>query len=143
MHKHEITKSGRCWQKIVIFIDLEKNKRLPDAIGKMIHLRYLNMSSSYICAFPPSIGNLQGLQTLEFPQDIEESIISLPHEICNAKQLRHFIGAFRWPFRVNNLTNLRTLKWVVVGDQMESNPMDLINIQELDVYVEGNGKRFN
>ncbi|KAI8023952.1 putative disease resistance RPP8-like protein 4 [Camellia lanceoleosa] len=67
----------------------------------------------------------------------------LPDEICNAKQLRHLIGCFKWPFRVENLTNLQTLNYIVVDDQMEFNPLrDLINLHELYVELSGELKGF-
>ncbi|KAG5530566.1 hypothetical protein RHGRI_025502 [Rhododendron griersonianum] len=55
----------------------------------------------------------------------------LPDEICKAKQLRYLVGNFKWPIRVDNLTNLRTLKELSVEGQMEFNSMDLINLREL------------
>ncbi|KAL7239251.1 hypothetical protein ACSBR2_005196 [Camellia fascicularis] len=114
---------------------------LLDAIEKLIHLRYFRISDSNINKIPPSIGNLQTLQTLEFSKS--DSPILLPDEICNAKQLRHLIGCFKWPFRVENLTNLHTLKFTEVDDRMEFNPSrDLINLRELYVVLNGESKGF-
>ena len=86
-----------------------RKARLPDAIGKMIQWRYLDLSHTYMDELSSSIGNLRGLQTLKFPQNSPDSPLLLPDEIGNVKQLRHLIGMFQWPFRVNNLRNLRTL----------------------------------
>ncbi|XP_057502263.1 disease resistance protein RPP13-like isoform X1 [Actinidia eriantha] len=118
----------------------EKN-RLAEAIRKLIHLRYLGLDRTQIDDISPFIGNLQALQTLEIKRTYAHPIL-LPDEICKAKQLRHLIGAFKWPFRVDNLTNLRTLTCVVVEDQMEFDPMDLINLRELSVYIVGQSNRF-
>ncbi|KAL7259340.1 hypothetical protein ACSBR1_005274 [Camellia fascicularis] len=116
---------------------------LLDAIDKLIHLRYLRISGSKINKISPSIGNLQTLQTLEFSGFLRS--IRLPDEICNAKQLRHLIGCFKWPFRVENLTNLQTLNriYIEVDDRMELNPLtDLINLHELNVVLNGELKGF-
>ncbi|KAH7841254.1 hypothetical protein Vadar_027648 [Vaccinium darrowii] len=107
--------------------------RLPDEIGKLIHLRYLGLLGSKINALSQFVGNLHALQTLELNTSSYCKPIQLPDEICKAKQLRHLIGQFRWPFRVDNLTNLRTLDRVFVEDQMEFDPMNLINLRELCV----------
>ncbi|CAL5339734.1 unnamed protein product [Camellia sinensis] len=109
---------------------------LLHSIDKLIHLRYFRITDFKINKIPPSIGNLQTLQTLEISR-FDNPIIMLPDEICNAKQLRHLIGCFKWLFRVENLTNLQTLSYTVVDDRMEFNPLrDLINLPEL--YVEFN-----
>ncbi|KAI8537277.1 hypothetical protein RHMOL_Rhmol09G0010700 [Rhododendron molle] len=112
------------------------NKRLPDEIGKLIHLRYLGLRN--MNALSQFIGNLHALQTLEVHK-VGGAPIQLPDEICKAKQLRHLIGRFKWPLRVDNMTNLQTLKEVVVEDQMEFNPMDLINLRELSIQYVGEG----
>ncbi|XP_057503472.1 uncharacterized protein LOC130787027 [Actinidia eriantha] len=94
-------------------------------------------------AFPDNKNgsNLQALQTLEMGGSVG-SPISLPDEICKAKQLRHLVGVFKWPFRVDNLINLRTLTHVVVEGLMEFNPMDLINLRDLSVFVMEQSNRF-
>ncbi|KAI8022473.1 Disease resistance protein RPP13 [Camellia lanceoleosa] len=114
---------------------------LLDAIDKLIHLRYFRISGFKMNKIPPSIGNLQTLQTLECSEF--RTSIMLPDEICNAKQLRHLIGCFKWPFRVENLTNLQTLNHIEVDDRMEFNPSrDLINLRELQVELNGESKGF-
>ncbi|KAE9450374.1 hypothetical protein C3L33_17725, partial [Rhododendron williamsianum] len=117
----------------------EENKRLPDEIGKLIHLRYLGLTN--VNGLSQFIGNLHALQTLDLNMSYRDHPIQLPDEICKAKQLRHLIGRFKWPFRVDNMTNLQTLKEVVVEDhgQMEFNPMDLINLRELTIEYVGEG----
>ncbi|PSS06211.1 Disease resistance protein [Actinidia chinensis var. chinensis] len=115
--------------------------RLAEAIGKLIRLRYLGLRYTQIHDLSPFIGNLQSLQTLDVRGHFENPI-SLPDEICKAKQLRHLLGEFKWPFRVDNLTNLRTLTRVVVEDQMEFDSMNLINLRELSVFIVGQSNRF-
>ncbi|KAG5530898.1 hypothetical protein RHGRI_025749 [Rhododendron griersonianum] len=120
----------------------KEKQRLPDEIGKLIHLRYLGLCGTCINPLSQFIGSLHALQTLELSTDLYNGPIQLPNEICEAKQLRHLIGLFKWPFRVDNMKNLQTLKKVIVEDQMEFNPMDMINLRELHVYyVRKDGKR--
>ncbi|KAF5946138.1 hypothetical protein HYC85_016366 [Camellia sinensis] len=57
--------------------------------------------------------------------------IMLPDEICNVKQLRHLIGCFKWPFPVENLTNLQTLNYIVVVFKGESKGFILDSIGRL------------
>ncbi|KAG5530895.1 hypothetical protein RHGRI_025746 [Rhododendron griersonianum] len=111
-----------------------EKQRLPDEIGKLIHLKYLGLCGTYINALSQFIGNLHALQSLELNTSRYHDPIQLPNEIRKAKQLRHLIGRFKWPFQVDNMKNLRTLKKVFVEDQMEFNPMDMINLRELQVY---------
>ncbi|XP_058182918.1 disease resistance protein RPP13-like [Rhododendron vialii] len=113
--------------------EVREKQRLPDEIGKLIHLRYLGLCGTNISPLSQFIGNLHALQTLELGENRHNDPIQLPNEICEAKQLRHLLGLFKWPFRVDNMKNLRTLQKVLIEDQMEFNPMDMINLRELHV----------
>ncbi|XP_058184432.1 putative disease resistance RPP13-like protein 3 [Rhododendron vialii] len=57
--------------------------RLPDEIGKLIHLRYLSLHSTKLNELSPFIGNLHALQTLELSHGRDPT--QLPDEICKAK----------------------------------------------------------
>ncbi|KAH7833282.1 hypothetical protein Vadar_004749 [Vaccinium darrowii] len=120
------------------FSDRKTEERLSDEIGKLIHLRYLGVSGTIIEALSQFIGNLHTLQTLELDES-KRLPIQLPKEVCKAEQLRHLIGYFKWSSRVDNLQNLRTLRTVVVEDQVEFNPMGLINLRELGVHYVSEG----
>ncbi|KAG5534153.1 hypothetical protein RHGRI_022332 [Rhododendron griersonianum] len=114
--------------------------KLLDEIGKLIHLRYLGLRGTEIDQISPFIGNLHALQTLEL-DPFSDVLVQLPDEIRNAKQLRRLLGVFKWPFPVDNLTKLRTIGGVVVGDQMEFDPTVLINLRELWVKFVGRDRR--
>ncbi|XP_058181109.1 disease resistance protein RPP13-like [Rhododendron vialii] len=120
----------------------EVQEKLPDEIGKLIHLRYLGLCGTHINALSQFRVNFHALQTLELNTSPYHDPIQLPNEICEAKQLRHLIGVFNWPFRVDNMKNLQTLTKVFVEDQMEFNPIDMVNLRELHVcYVRKDEKR--
>ncbi|PSS06210.1 Disease resistance protein [Actinidia chinensis var. chinensis] len=129
------------WDLPFNFSQGREQNRLAKAMGKLIHLRYLGLNRIQIDDLSPFIGNLQALQTLELKGDYDNPIL-LPDEIRKAKHLRHLLGVFKWPFRVDSLTNLRTLTYVVVEDQMEFDPMNLINLRELVVLIVGQSNRF-
>ncbi|KAE9466154.1 hypothetical protein C3L33_01933, partial [Rhododendron williamsianum] len=116
-------------------------KRLLDEIGKLIHLRYIGLRATEIFQISSYIGNLHALQTLELSHYYFANPVQLPDEIRYAKQLRRLLGDFKWPFPVDNLTKLRTLGRVVVGDQMEFDPTVLINLRELWVEFVGRDRR--
>ncbi|KAI5348161.1 hypothetical protein L3X38_001048 [Prunus dulcis] len=61
---------------------------LPSEIGNMVHLRFLSVKRSEIKRFPPSLGNLVCLQTLDFRVLIYASMV-IPNVIKKMKQLRH------------------------------------------------------
>ncbi|KAI8540723.1 hypothetical protein RHMOL_Rhmol08G0008100 [Rhododendron molle] len=115
--------------------------RLLDEIRKLIHLRHLGLRGTKIHQISSFIGNLHALQTLELSRKFTAVPVQLPDEICYAKQLRRLLGVFKWPFPVDNLTKLRTLRRVVVGDQMEFDPTVLINLRELWVSYLGSDRR--
>ncbi|KAF5200128.1 Disease resistance protein rpp13 [Thalictrum thalictroides] len=59
---------------------------LPQQIWKLIFLHYLGLRNCFSVEFPPSIGNLARLQTL----DVRNTLLrSLTKEIWKLKQLRH------------------------------------------------------
>ncbi|KAG5534156.1 hypothetical protein RHGRI_022334 [Rhododendron griersonianum] len=137
------------WLHIVDFRDLEELSfcsspeteeiRLLDEIGKLIHLRYLGLRGTEIDQISSYIRNLHALQTLELRP--YAAPVQLPDEICCAKQLRRLLGEFKWPFPVDNLTELRILGRVEVEDQMEFDPSVLINLRELWVAFVGRDRR--
>ncbi|KAF5745384.1 disease resistance protein RPP13-like [Tripterygium wilfordii] len=104
--------------------------RLSDAIGKLIHLKYLGFKSVDTVEFPSSIGNLRSLQTLVATGN---SNWILPVEICKLSQLRHLIARTQGFLPVSTLTNLQTLKSVKFSQWVEIDTTDMINLRELEI----------
>ncbi|KAE9444955.1 hypothetical protein C3L33_23147, partial [Rhododendron williamsianum] len=93
--------------KLLTFLDLEKTKfhgsknkgseflkgkKLPKAIGNLIHLRYLSIRDSEITSLPSSIGNLQFLETLDLRYARHKygvKITNIPNVLWRLEQLRH------------------------------------------------------
>lgn len=90
---------------------------LPDSIGELIHLRYLDLSFTKIMTLPESLCNLYNLQTLK---------------------LRHCYHLKRLPNDMHNLVNLRHLS--LIGTRLEEMPRKmskLKNLQHLSRFVVG------
>ncbi|GAV67029.1 NB-ARC domain-containing protein [Cephalotus follicularis] len=94
-------------------------KRVPPSIGKLKHLRYLDLSKNYnIRRLPRSISRLCNLHTLKLSSCYE--LIELPRDIRNMISLLHLIidgccRLTRMPKGLGKLTRLRTLSLFVVG----------------------------
>ncbi|KAK2983787.1 hypothetical protein RJ640_017190 [Escallonia rubra] len=113
-------------------------RRLPDSIGELIHLKFLGL-------FPPrgrlprSICNLKSLQTLHLRTT--SPIEKLPPEICKLEQLRHLEGRFDELGSIYSLINLQTLSFVVpseltdIDKLKEFNTSRLVNLRKLSIVV--------
>ncbi|KAG5581854.1 hypothetical protein H5410_052481 [Solanum commersonii] len=90
-------------------------KELSAIIGKLIHLRYLDLSNTEITALPNSICKLYNLQTLRV--DHCYSLQELPFEMGNMISLRHIYCHSRsqMPLNMGQLTCLQTLQYFNVG----------------------------
>ncbi|KAL0414545.1 UNVERIFIED_CONTAM: Disease resistance protein RGA2 [Sesamum radiatum] len=104
-------------------LDLQQTyiEDLTPSIAKLIHLRFLDVSSTKIRAFPEPICKLYNLQTL---RAISCNVLrDLPCQLQNLVNLRHFvIGSvlstkFQMPVKIGKLTCLRTLKFFNVGQE--------------------------
>ncbi|XP_021803903.1 putative inactive disease susceptibility protein LOV1, partial [Prunus avium] len=85
---------------------------LPSEIGNMVHLRFLSVRSSEIKKFPPSLGNLVCLQTLDFRVSSYINMV-IPNVIKKMKQLRHLYLPLNYTAKDNmelsTLGHLQTL----------------------------------
>ncbi|KAH0720509.1 hypothetical protein KY290_005457 [Solanum tuberosum] len=90
-------------------------KELSAKIGKLIHLRYLDLSDTKITALPHSICELYNLQTFRFYKF--GSLLALPYEMGNMISLRHiyFCSRSQTPLNMGQLTCLQTLQYFNVG----------------------------
>ncbi|KAK1295949.1 putative disease resistance RPP13-like protein 3 [Acorus calamus] len=83
---------------------------LPDSIGELVHLRYLNLYNTGIVELPNSICNLWQVQTLILLKSM--NITKIPKDLSQMQELRHLEvdGRVDIPEGIGKLTNLRTLR---------------------------------
>ncbi|CDP19919.1 unnamed protein product [Coffea canephora] len=92
-------------------------QELPASIGKLIHLRYVNLSWSAISILPDSLCKLYNLQTLMLSYS---EVKVLPKGMCDLISLRHLhyednYKVFQMPLEMGRLTCLQTLEFFKVG----------------------------
>ncbi|XP_058078555.1 putative disease resistance protein RGA4 [Magnolia sinica] len=102
-------------------LDLSKanvTKELLASIGKLKHLRYLDLSYTKIQALPESISTLHNLQTLRLLEC--DYLAELPRDMSNMTSLRHIEISphLRWthmPANMGELKFLQTLPIFIIG----------------------------
>ncbi|GLU17201.1 hypothetical protein SLE2022_335920 [Rubroshorea leprosula] len=106
-------------------------EQLPTWIGKMKHLRYLDISNTAIKELPQFIMELYSLQTLRFMYCSE--IVKQPKGVENLVSLRHiyFNEDSCMPLRIGRLKDLQTLQLFVVGLQEGSRIEELGCLSQL------------
>ncbi|XP_028224377.1 putative disease resistance protein RGA1 isoform X2 [Glycine soja] len=106
---------------------------LPDSIGKLIHLRYLNLSHTSIKTLPESLCNLYNLQTLvlsgcrlltRLPTDME-NLVNLCHLHIYGTRIEEM------PRGMGMLSHLQHLDFFIVGKHKENGIKELGTLSNL------------
>ncbi|CAO2820263.1 unnamed protein product [Amaranthus hypochondriacus] len=109
-------------------------KSLSGSIGKLLHLRYLNLSKNDFEVLPKAITNLYNLQILrlesckqlkELPKDIGKLVHLRELNIWQCNSLTYM------PRGMSKLTNLRDLGMFVVGGERCSSWKELLNEMQI------------
>ncbi|GAU23577.1 hypothetical protein TSUD_385650 [Trifolium subterraneum] len=107
---------------------------LPDSIGELIHLRYLDLSTTKITTLPESLCNLYNLQTLKLCYC--KKLTRLPNDMQNLVNLRHLDIRGCWklkemPNEMSKLKNLQHLSCFHVGRHGEKGIKELGTLSNL------------
>ncbi|XP_022747848.1 putative disease resistance protein At3g14460 [Durio zibethinus] len=106
---------------------------LPEEIGNLKFLRYLNLSQTLITCLPNSLSTLYYLQTLILFECLE--LAELPKDMCRLINLQHLdirkTDLERMPEGMDKLKDLRILTDFVLGDQNGSSINELGKLKHL------------
>ncbi|KAG5053917.1 hypothetical protein JHK85_006427 [Glycine max] len=124
--------------RVLSFHDFRSLDSLPDSIGKLIHLRYLDLSHSSIETLPKSLCNLYNLQTLKLSDCIK--LTKLPSNMHKLVNLRH-LDIYDTPIKemprgMSKLNHLQHLNLFVVGKHQENGIKELGGLSNLHGQLE-------
>jgi len=134
--------------RVLSFCDFRSLFALPDTIGELIHLRYLNLSNTGIITLPESLCNLCNLQTLKLFSCF--NLTKLPSAMQNLVNLRHLeildTSIEEMPKRMGKLSQLQKLDFYIAGKHIENSIKELgglpnlhgsFSIEELENVTKG------
>jgi LysM repeat protein len=119
------------------FLDLEANglATLPESIGRLTNLQFLNLDANQLTTLPESIGHLTNLQTLNL---FLNQLTTLPESIGQLGRLQNLVlgqnQLTTLPESIGQLTNLQALR--LEGNQLTTLPESigqLTNLQALNL----------
>ncbi|XP_071917463.1 putative disease resistance protein RGA3 [Coffea arabica] len=122
----------------VLNLSYTTTEELPVSIGKLIHLRYVNLKRSAIGILPDSLCKLYNLQTLTLSYS---KVKDLPKGIRDLISLRHLHydisdNDFQMPLEMGRLTCLQTLEFFNVGREKGRQIEELGSLKNLKGKLE-------
>ncbi|XP_074313186.1 putative disease resistance protein RGA3 isoform X2 [Silene latifolia] len=122
------------WGYLRALVLQNPNIRIPDTIGNLLHLRYLNLSHSRMKNLPDSIVKLYNLKTLDITYC--EYLNGWPKEFSKLVNLTHLYWELCYelkcmPVGMSKLSHLRRLTEFVVEDESASGMQRVGQLKDL------------
>jgi hypothetical protein len=127
---------GSEFLRVINLQGIEIGETLTSAIGKVVHLQYLGITSCSLKHIPRSIGRLTSLQTLDVR---ETNVRELPRSFWMIKTLRHVLGfVLKLPKQIGSLKQLHTLDSIDLRVSevlaLEGTLGEMIHLESLSVW---------
>ncbi|XP_020215714.1 putative disease resistance protein At3g14460 [Cajanus cajan] len=132
-----IIMSKLLYLRVLSFRDFQSLDALPDSIGKLIHLRYLNLSGTSVSSLPKSLCNLYNLETLKLHNCTK--LTKLPTGMQNLVNLRYLdiygVPLKEMPRGMGKLNHLQQLDFFIVGKHIENGIKELGGLSTLHGWL--------
>ncbi|KAG8099913.1 hypothetical protein GUJ93_ZPchr0013g34885 [Zizania palustris] len=124
---------GSEFLRVINMQGIEIGKKLSHAIGNVVHLQYLGITSCSLEHISSSIGRLTNLQTLDVR---ETNVRKLPKAFWMIETLRHVFGfCLELPKQIGNLKHLLTLDSICLKEHKDALEMTLGEMIHLELLV--------
>ncbi|KAL8544518.1 hypothetical protein ACS0TY_004911 [Phlomoides rotata] len=111
-------------------------RKLSDAIGAMISLRYLGLRNNKLKELPDTLGHLKNLQILDIAKNL---FIQLPNVIWKLQSLRHlFMSQIKCkvPLKIESLKHLQTVTYIPLANLLLKNHKKMTSLHKLGIELE-------